>query len=136
MKKSLLFLLCISLFGLVSWPAQAASGMAPVTVEITSTPQALSKQELKEQRRLEKRMERKAKWASRLSKFAPKALDRYLRLAIIAAIGAVVLSVVGAIIVFVPGVGGLLATLLWLLASLAWLAALVFFVLWLIEFAG
>ena len=134
MKHFFILLFTLGLLGLAVPATHAAGVSAPRTsAEAVEAPTALSKKELRQQRRMEKQSARISKWMSKFDKNSTTALDRYLRLAILCAVGAVVLSIIAGIIIFIPGAGGFLATLIWSLASIAWLAGVVFFVLWLIE---
>lgn len=135
MKKLFLLLFACSILGFVSPEAQAIGfSVEPSVAPFVEAPATLSKKELREQRRMERKTERRQKWTQRLEKFAPNALEGNLRYALLAAIAAVVLSVAGTIIGF-AGIG-ILGYLLGVLAGLAWLAAVVFFVLWLIDEIG
>lgn len=135
MKRLFLLLFTVSILGFSSPEAQAIGfSTEPSVAPFVEAPAALSKKELRDQRRLERKMERRQKWTQRLEKFAPNALDGNLRYAVLAAVAAVVLSVAGSIIGF-AGIG-VLGYLLGVLAGLAWLAAVVFFVLWLIDEIG
>lgn len=135
MKKLFLFLFAFSLLGLYSPEVQAIGfSSEPSVAPFIEAPATLSNKELREQRKLERKTERRQKWAQRLEKFAPNALEGNLRYALLAAVAAIVLSVAGFIIGF-AGIG-VLGYLLGVLAGLAWLAAVVFLVLWLIDEIG
>lgn len=136
MKQLIFTALCLAVTGLFAPSATAASAVSswPTVSKVEHAPAELSKKELRDQRRMERRAERRMKWAQRLEKFAPDALEGNLRYALLAAVAAVVLSAVGGVIGF-AGLG-IIGYLLGVLAGLAWLAAVIFFVLWLIDEIG
>lgn len=130
MKHFFILLFGLGLLGLALPAAQAASVSAPNTsAEAVEAPAALSKKELREQRRMEKQSARISKWMSKFDKNSTTALDRYLRLAVFFAIVAVAISIVFWILPEIVVLSSLLSAGIFV----AWLAALVFFVLWLIE---
>ncbi len=134
MKQVVLFLLSLGMMSLFAPQVQASgvSSTAPTSMTVNEAPEELSRKELRQQRRMERRMERRMKWAQRVQRLAPE-VEGNLRYALLGLIAAVVLSVVAVILAFVPGVGGLLSTVVSWLAYAAWLAAVVFFVLWLVD---
>lgn len=135
MKKLFLLLFTFSILGFLSPEAQAIGFTSePAVAPFVEAPTSFSKKELRNQRRMERKTERRQKWTQRLQKFAPNALDGNLKFCIFAAGAAVVLSIL-AFILGIVGIG-IFATVLSILSGLAWLAAVVFFVLWLIDEIG
>lgn len=134
--KSLFLLLLTGIFSLTLLQAAGVAPQPSFAAPAAAAEQpAMSKKELRDLRRVERRAERLATWSQRLEKFAPKGLNSIegnLRYAILAAGLAIVLYVVAFIFSFT----GPLSGIFYLLGSLAWLAAAVFFVLWLIEEIG
>lgn len=127
MKKLFLLLFTISILGFVSPEAQAIGFTAePSVAPFVEAPTSFSKKELRNQRRLERKMERRQKWTQRLQKYAPNALDTNLLYSLLALAASVLLAILG-------GVLGIFGGILGLLSGLAFLAAVVFFILWLIE---
>ena len=139
MKKSILFA-CLFLLGGLSFTF-AGTG-APVPVSSSQTEQAgqLSKQEMRQQQRLVK----KVNWLDRLitqkvEKSGEKAeksgrqifdsLDHYLRLALIFFIAAVILSVLASLM---SGIA-VFAEITAILAGASAVASVIFFILWLAE---
>ncbi len=131
--KSLFLLLLTGVFSLTLLQAAGVSPQPAFASSVATAGQpAMSKKELRDMRRSERRAERLATWSQRLEKFAPKGLDVQgnLRYALLAAGLAFVLSVVA----FIMALGGVpLSGLVSWIAYLCWLVAIVFLVLWLIE---
>ncbi|MDX2283804.1 MAG: hypothetical protein NW241_06560 [Bacteroidia bacterium] len=119
MKQILVLILTLVFISLSAAPAVAAA-VAPAP-EAAAAPAPESRRQEKLQQLLDKKMDKLEQKASK----KPMELDRYLKLAIIFFIAAVIFSVVS---VFVP--------FIWILSSLAGLAATIFFILWLVELVG
>lgn len=137
MKKSILFA-CLFLLGGLSFTL-AGSG-APAPLLHSEQAGQLSKQEMRQQQRLEK----KVNWLDRMitqkvekaNKKAEKSgrqifdsLDHYLRLALIFFLAAVILSVLASLM----GSIAVLAQITAILAGASAVAAVIFFILWLAE---
>lgn len=131
MKKTILNLLVFSLFFSFA-PSLGVAASAVPNVSGPAKTQTLTKKELRKKKRsekvakfIQKRIEKRLdKIEKKTGKRGFSDLDRNLQLAIIFAVGAIALSIIGYFLPF-----------LWVLSGLAWLASVVFLILWIIEVA-